>query len=68
MGVAEMEQVAAWIDEVISDIGNERVQQRVAAEVQQMCEHFPVPGTEGYEEPAAVAGLNRYACIADDDQ
>jgi hypothetical protein len=27
--------------------------------VQQMCEHFPVPGTEGYEEPAAVAGLNR---------
>ncbi len=54
MGVAEMEQVAAWIDEVISGIENERVQLRVAADVQQMCEHFPVPGTEGYEEPVEV--------------
>ncbi len=54
MGVSEMEQVATWIDEVIRNIDDERVHARVAEEVQQLCTRFAVPGTEGYEEPAAT--------------
>jgi glycine hydroxymethyltransferase len=50
MGVAEMEQVAAWIDEVISHIDDETTARRVADEVRALCEGFPVPGVEGYEE------------------
>jgi glycine hydroxymethyltransferase len=52
MGVAEMDQIATWIDEVISHIDDEATQRRVAEEVRRLCAGFPVPGTEGYEEPA----------------
>ncbi len=51
MGVSEMEQIALWIDEVIRNINDEQVIARVHEEVRQLCARFPVPGTEGYEEP-----------------
>ncbi|GAB4194780.1 MAG: serine hydroxymethyltransferase [Roseiflexaceae bacterium] len=54
MGISEMEQIALWIDEVIRNINNEQVITRVHEEVRQLCARFPVPGTEGYEEPAEV--------------
>jgi glycine hydroxymethyltransferase len=50
MGVAEMEQVAAWIDEVLTHIDDEATARRVAEEVRALCARFPVPGTEGYDE------------------
>jgi glycine hydroxymethyltransferase len=54
MGLAEMEQIATWIDEVICHIDDEAVQRRVAEEVRRLCAGFPVPGTEGYDEPATA--------------
>jgi glycine hydroxymethyltransferase len=50
MGVAEMERIAALIDEVIMHIDDPATHQRVAEEVRAMCEGFEVPGTAGYEE------------------
>ncbi|HEX5691949.1 MAG TPA: serine hydroxymethyltransferase [Roseiflexaceae bacterium] len=50
MGVSEMEQIANWIDEVISNIDDESVARRVAEEVRALCANFPVPGTDGYEK------------------
>jgi glycine hydroxymethyltransferase len=56
MGVAEMDLVAGWIDEVVGNIGDKKVLARVAEEVRQLCQRFPVPGIEGYEEPVGVGG------------
>jgi glycine hydroxymethyltransferase len=53
MGIAEMEQIAAWIDEVISHIDDETTQRRVAEEVQELCAAFPVPGLTRYTEVEA---------------
>jgi glycine hydroxymethyltransferase len=50
MGAAEMERIAALIDEVISDINNEAVHRRVAEEARELGEGFAVPGVDGYEE------------------
>jgi glycine hydroxymethyltransferase len=50
MGVAEMEQIAALIDQVLSDIDNQTLHRRVAEEVRQLGEGFPVPGADGHEE------------------
>jgi glycine hydroxymethyltransferase len=50
MGVSEMEQIAIWIDEVISNIDDESVARRVANEVRALCANFPVPGADGYEK------------------
>ncbi len=50
MGVAEMEQIAVWIDEVITHIDDEITAQRVADEVRALCTGFPVPGVDGYDE------------------
>jgi glycine hydroxymethyltransferase len=50
MREAEMEQVAAWIDEVIANIDDETTITRVAAEVRTLCQRFPVPGAAGYDE------------------
>jgi glycine hydroxymethyltransferase len=50
MGVAEMERIATLIDEVIAQIDDETTQRRVAEEVRLLCEGFPVPGADGYEE------------------
>jgi glycine hydroxymethyltransferase len=50
MGVAEMEQIAALIDEVIAHIDDTTTHQRVAEQVRALCEGFDVPGTAGYDE------------------
>jgi len=50
MGVAEMEQIAALIDEVIMHIDDATTHQRVAEQVRALCEGFEVPGTAGYDE------------------
>jgi glycine hydroxymethyltransferase len=50
MGVAEMERIAALIDEVITHIDDAPTHQRVAEQVRALCEGFEVPGTAGYEE------------------
>ncbi|MEN9934897.1 MAG: hypothetical protein RLZZ387_1476 [Chloroflexota bacterium] len=49
MGEAEMEQVAAWIDEVITNIDDQDTHRRVAEEVRSLCQRFPVPGADGYD-------------------
>lgn len=48
MGPDEMERIAAWIDAVITNIKDDRVQARVAEEIRVLCADFPVPGLEGY--------------------
>ncbi len=53
MGIAEMEQIAAWVDEVINHINDESVQRRVAEEVRELCASFPVPGATRYVEVEA---------------
>jgi len=40
----EMEKIAAWINEVIANVGNEEVLARIKEEVKEMCLKFPVPG------------------------
>jgi len=50
MGVAEMERIAALIDEVISHIDDATTHRRVAEQVRSLCAGFEVPGTDGYEE------------------
>jgi glycine hydroxymethyltransferase len=50
MGVAEMERIAALIDEVITHIDDATTHKRVAEQVRALCEGFDVPGTGGYEE------------------
>lgn len=48
MGVSEMNQIAEWIAEVVHNIENADLQNRIANEVRDMCTKFPVPGHEGY--------------------
>jgi glycine hydroxymethyltransferase len=48
MGEGEMRQVANWIVQVLGHIDDEALQGRIAEEVRQMCERFPVPGHEAY--------------------
>jgi glycine hydroxymethyltransferase len=50
MGVAEMDRIAALIDEVITHIDDAATRQRVAEQVRALCEGFDVPGTDGYEQ------------------
>jgi glycine hydroxymethyltransferase len=50
MKEAEMEQVAALIDEVIRNINDADVHTRVAAQVKELGSAFPVPGADGYEQ------------------
>jgi glycine hydroxymethyltransferase len=50
MGVAEMERVAALINEVIGHIDDETTHRRVAEEVRSLCAGFAVPGTDGYDQ------------------
>ncbi|WP_437731687.1 serine hydroxymethyltransferase [Sorangium sp. So ce1335] len=44
MGVAEMERLAAWMDEVAQNINDEARIARIAAEVADLCRGFPAPG------------------------
>ncbi len=43
MGEAEMARIAAWIVEVLNNVGDTARQERIAAEVAEMCRSFPVP-------------------------
>jgi glycine hydroxymethyltransferase len=43
-GRAEMERVASWIVEVLRNVDDEQVHQRVEREVRSLCAGFPVPG------------------------
>lgn len=40
----EMESIAHWMNEVITNIKDESIYPRVKAEVMEMCKNFPVPG------------------------
>jgi glycine hydroxymethyltransferase len=44
MGAAEMQQIAAWMDEVAQHVGDEARQGRIAAAVKELCARFPAPG------------------------
>ncbi|WP_276596436.1 serine hydroxymethyltransferase [Sorangium atrum] len=44
MGVAEMERLAAWMDEVAQNVNDEARIARIAAEVAELCRGFPAPG------------------------
>jgi glycine hydroxymethyltransferase len=43
-GKEEMKSIAAWVMQVINNIGDMAVQHQVREEVSQMCYRFPVPG------------------------
>lgn len=42
-GPSELKQTAAWIGEIVRDIQNEALQERIRQDVKQLCSHFPVP-------------------------
>jgi glycine hydroxymethyltransferase len=44
MGKEEMVRLAAWMDQVVSNPSDERLLDKVAAEVAEMCKSFPAPG------------------------
>ncbi len=44
MKEAEMEKIADWIDQVITNIDDHELHQKVKEEVKEMCKDFPVPG------------------------
>ena len=44
MGVGEMEQLAAWMDEVAAHVTDEARLARIAAAVKELCAGFPAPG------------------------
>ena len=50
MKEAEMRTLAGWINEVLSDVSNAAVQEKVLKEVHELCKHFPVPGIGIIEE------------------
>lgn len=41
MKEAEMQQIGEWIDTILSDIGNEALQEKILGEVKELCERFP---------------------------
>jgi len=50
MGVTEMEQIAAWIVQVLETSDDQSLQSRIADEVREMCARYPVPGHERYPQ------------------
>jgi len=42
MGEAEMQQIGEWIDQVLSDIENESVQQKILKDVNELCKRHPL--------------------------
>lgn len=44
MGKDEMVRLAGWMDQVVSNVGDEKLLDRVAAEIAEMCKAFPAPG------------------------
>ena len=47
-GVAEMEQVATWIVQVLRSIEETELHHKIAADVRELCARFPVPGQARY--------------------
>ncbi len=45
----QMTQVAAWIDAGIQQIDDDTALAAIRTEVTALCQHFPVPGAEGYD-------------------
>jgi len=45
-GTEEMKQIASLIIRVITNIGNDNIQQEVSQDVKQMCQRFPTPGID----------------------
>jgi glycine hydroxymethyltransferase len=44
MGADEMKRLGNWLADVIDDVENESLIARVAAEIKELCDHFPAPG------------------------
>jgi glycine/serine hydroxymethyltransferase len=44
MGASEMKRLGNWLADVVDDVENESVIARVAAEIRELCDHFPAPG------------------------
>jgi glycine hydroxymethyltransferase len=44
MKEAEMKQIAAWMDDVLANVGDEKRLDRIAAAVAEFCRQFPAPG------------------------
>jgi glycine hydroxymethyltransferase len=44
MGVGEMKQLAAWMDDVVRHVGDEARLAQIAASVKELCASFPAPG------------------------
>lgn len=44
MGASEMKRLGNWLADVVDDVENESVIGRVAAEIRELCDHFPAPG------------------------
>jgi glycine hydroxymethyltransferase len=44
MGATEMKKLAAWMDEVVAHVDDEKVIARVAGEIKEVCQAFPAPG------------------------
>ncbi|MBP5705998.1 MAG: serine hydroxymethyltransferase, partial [Spirochaetales bacterium] len=42
MKEAEMEQIGGWFNEVISNIGNDKILADIAGEVKKLCDKFPI--------------------------
>ena len=50
MREAEMARIGNWIADVLTDVQNDSLKARVADEVRELCNGFPVPGLEAYAE------------------
>lgn len=50
MEPAEMQQIAAWMGQVLHNLNDETMHTRIAEEVRELCAKYPVPGHEGYSE------------------
>ena len=46
MGTAEMQRIAAWIDEVLASGGDNATIEKVRSEVRDLCEAFPLHGAQ----------------------
>jgi glycine hydroxymethyltransferase len=44
MGTAEMEKLAEWMSQVADNVDNESRLEQIAAQVKELCKHFPAPG------------------------
>jgi glycine hydroxymethyltransferase len=44
MGKDEMLRLAGWMDQVVANVGDEKLLDKIAAEVEEMCRSFPAPG------------------------